>query len=453
MVVRPEQELKALAQLDVVTTGLVEVGWALFGRQRQDGIEDGLLAAWLGGRRRRGLLIVFHRAQHNQNLRMWKVVSVEDWKRRRQGAEASLVCNFWSAGNKTAPRCHTALASSARAGLLILVAKPSVGFSELGLRRLGFLLLNEGLEMLDDLVALVEHRRPIGHGNRLHEARVPIGSVQTQGGVEHLVRLHGQDALFAHVLDGAALLEVSMAEGGRAIGIAQFVGHSPFQIGNRLIELAGLAQVFPSVLFLLVAGLRRDKDIHRPAQGGGVKSGIDGRGGRGGGCFCNGWRGSRLGWLFRLSGDGFDRLRGSGFSCRFGRRHSSRRGPIQMPSQANNHNADSNYCHDQSFHNSLSYCRPRAAGSLVPSDNAKSVRKRAQGFSDYFGQVGPRDAGRANRRCPAPPSMAIDKIALDCGGKRSATPLWLDMTPAVEPGGLHCQGKRRRASLAAAVHT
>jgi hypothetical protein len=58
-----------------------------------------------------------------------------------------------------------------------------------------------------------------------------------------------------------------------------------------------------------------------------------------------------------------------------------------MPSQANNHNADSNYCHDQSFHNSLSFCRPRAAGSLVPSDNAKSARKRAQGFLDYFGPL------------------------------------------------------------------
>ena len=114
VVVRPEQELKALTQLRILAARLVEAGWALFGWQRQHGIEDGLLAARFGGRRRRGLLIVFHRGQHSQNLRMWKVVSVESRERRRQGAAASLVRNFSSAGNKLAPRCQTALASSAR---------------------------------------------------------------------------------------------------------------------------------------------------------------------------------------------------------------------------------------------------------------------------------------------------------------------------------------------------
>jgi len=58
-----------------------------------------------------------------------------------------------------------------------------------------------------------------------------------------------------------------------------------------------------------------------------------------------------------------------------------------MPSQTNNHNADSNYCYNQSFHNNLLFRRPRAAGSLVPSDNAKSATKRAQGFLDCFGQL------------------------------------------------------------------
>jgi hypothetical protein len=58
-----------------------------------------------------------------------------------------------------------------------------------------------------------------------------------------------------------------------------------------------------------------------------------------------------------------------------------------VPSQASNQDADSDYCHDQSFHNSLSFCRPKAAGSHVPSDNAKSARKRAQGFLNYFSQL------------------------------------------------------------------
>jgi hypothetical protein len=42
---------------------------------------------------------------------------------------------------------------------------------------------------------------------------------------------------------------------------------------------------------------------------------------------------------------------------------------------------------------------------------------------------------------------------MDCGGKRSATPLWLEVTQGVEPGVLYWQGKRRRASLAAAVQS
>jgi hypothetical protein len=111
---RPEQELNALTQLGIPATGLAEVGWPLFGRQRQDGIEDRFLAARFGRRRRRGLLSVFHRGQHNQNLRMWKVVSLASRERRCHGFEASLVCNFSSAGNREAPRCQTALASSAR---------------------------------------------------------------------------------------------------------------------------------------------------------------------------------------------------------------------------------------------------------------------------------------------------------------------------------------------------
>jgi hypothetical protein len=40
---------------------------------------------------------------------------------------------------------------------------------------------------------------------------------------------------------------------------------------------------------------------------------------------------------------------------------------------------------------------------------------------------------------------------MDCGGKRSATPLWLEVTQGLEPSALYWQEKRRRASLAAAV--
>lgn len=124
------------------------------------------------------------------------------------------------------------------------------------------------------------------------------------------------------------------------------------------------------------------------------------------------------------------RWSGSSLSCRFRRRHSRRRGPIQVPSQANNHNADSNYCHDQSFHNSLSFCRPKAAGLHVPSDNAKSARKRAQGFLDYFGQPTgqmPRErtaatlrrqalAGNSDRHFTRQP----DAFAISTGGSRPA---------------------------------
>ena len=69
LVVRLKKDLNAPAQLRILAAGLVEVGGALFGRQRLGGIEDALLAARFGGRRRHGLLIVFHRGQHNQNLR------------------------------------------------------------------------------------------------------------------------------------------------------------------------------------------------------------------------------------------------------------------------------------------------------------------------------------------------------------------------------------------------
>ena len=57
-------------------------------------------------------------------------------------------------------------------------------------------------------------------------------------------------------------------------------------------------------------------------------------------------------------------------------------------------------------------------------------------------------------------NSASDKVAgiprpasMDCGGKRSATPLWVEVTQGVEPGALYWQGKRRRASLAAAVQS
>jgi hypothetical protein len=42
---------------------------------------------------------------------------------------------------------------------------------------------------------------------------------------------------------------------------------------------------------------------------------------------------------------------------------------------------------------------------------------------------------------------------MDCGGKRSATPLWVEVTQEVEPGAFYWQVKRRRASLAAAVQS
>jgi hypothetical protein len=41
---------------------------------------------------------------------------------------------------------------------------------------------------------------------------------------------------------------------------------------------------------------------------------------------------------------------------------------------------------------------------------------------------------------------------MDCGGKRSATPLWLQANAGRCGSAEYCQGKRRRASLAAAVH-
>ncbi len=74
VVVRPKQEIDARTQLDILAAGLVEKDSALIDRQRQGGIEDGLFARWIGRRRRCGLRIGFHRWQHRQYLRMWKVV-------------------------------------------------------------------------------------------------------------------------------------------------------------------------------------------------------------------------------------------------------------------------------------------------------------------------------------------------------------------------------------------
>ena len=245
--------------------------------------------------------------------------------------------------------------------------------------------------MLDDLLAFVQHRRPIGHGDGLHEARFPVGGIQIQGCVEHLICLHGQDALFTDVLDGAALLQVSMAEGGRVFGAAQIIGRSLFQVGNRLVELAGVVQLFPGLRFLLVAGLRRDQDIYRPGQERGVESGIDRRGDRGRDDFCDAGRPGRWGRRFEWCGYGLHCMRciarwsRGGFSHRCLGRHSPRCGPIQVPSQANSQDANSNYSHNQSFHICLSVCRPQAADSHVSSDNAKSARKRAHSSLTYFG--------------------------------------------------------------------
>ena len=142
------------------------------------------------------------------------------------------------------------------AGLLVLLAEPRVGFRELGLWCLGLLLLNQGLEMLDHLLALVERWRPIGHAYRLGEARLPVGRVKTQGSVEQLVSLHGQHGLFTHILDGAALFQVGLAQRGRVLGSARIVDGSLFQFGNRLVQLACVTQLFPCLPFLLVADLR-----------------------------------------------------------------------------------------------------------------------------------------------------------------------------------------------------
>jgi hypothetical protein len=46
----------------------------------------------------------------------------------------------------------------------------SVGAGEVGLGALCLLLLNEGLELLNHLIALVHVRRPVRHGRRLGES-------------------------------------------------------------------------------------------------------------------------------------------------------------------------------------------------------------------------------------------------------------------------------------------
>ena len=99
---------------------------------------------------------------------------------------------------------------------------------------------------------------------------------ETQGGVEHLVRLHGQDALFAHVSDGAALMQVGMAEAAghsaflRSLAIRCSSSESP---GRACRPRAGISK--PPAL--LVAGLRRDQDIHRPAQDAASRAGLTAR--------------------------------------------------------------------------------------------------------------------------------------------------------------------------------
>src|SRR5580765_323455 len=77
----------------------------------------------------------------------------------------------WEQGGPVLPNRPGILGA---AGLLVLVAEPGIAFRKLRLRRLGLLLLNESLEMLDDLVALVELRRPVGYRHGLGEAFLPI---------------------------------------------------------------------------------------------------------------------------------------------------------------------------------------------------------------------------------------------------------------------------------------
>jgi len=57
-------------------------------------------------------------------------------------------------------------------------------------------------------------------------------------------------------------------------------------------------------------------------------------------------------------------------------------------------------------------------------------------------------------------SSVTDRVAkiprpttMDCGGMRSATPLWVEVAQGGEPSALYWQEKRRRASLATAVQS
>src|SRR2546430_14716128 len=97
------------------------------------------------------------------------------------------------------------------AGFLTLIAEPGIGLRKLRLRRLRFLLLNQRLKMLDDLLAFVESRRPVGHPDGLGEAGVPIGRVETQSRVEQLVSLHREYALLPDVLDRSTLFQIGLA--------------------------------------------------------------------------------------------------------------------------------------------------------------------------------------------------------------------------------------------------
>ena len=90
------------------------------------------------------------------------------------------------------------------------------------------------------------------------------------------VRLHGKDALLSHVLEDRAFLEISLAKFRRIIAGVRVGVHPLFQLGDGLIQFAGVAQFFPCGLLLCVRGLRGDQEIHRLGEHRAIRNAIGG---------------------------------------------------------------------------------------------------------------------------------------------------------------------------------
>ena len=129
------------------------------------------------------------------------------------------------------------------------------------------MLLDEGVEVVDDFLALVEIGGPEGHGDGAGETGLPIVGINGKGGFEIAVGLHGPDGLGADVFGGPAGLEISLGKDGEDVGIVWIGGGPLLEFGNGVLNAARLKKLFEGSLPFGVGGFWGNKGVNHGGEG------------------------------------------------------------------------------------------------------------------------------------------------------------------------------------------